>query len=197
MDGRHAVGLMWFVRCSLDAKWPETFMNRELNCLKVHFVSFTQRASLTNTDKQSPLTNDNAREKRSKRKAAKQVSESSSFVSEGYQDQGKPDKAHIARMLASNWGDRPLASHPKWPEFSTWCRKQGGKANAKGFWTWLAGQKRYWRDKVKVPDEIDGYDLDGKFYPAAEANLMLARNSKLDGKFQHAVKLPDGTHRIL
>jgi hypothetical protein len=35
--------------------------------------------------------------------------------------------------------------------------------------------------------------LDGKFYPAAKANLMLAENPQLDGQFRRALKRRDGT----
>jgi hypothetical protein len=114
-----------------------------------------------------------------------------------YQPKSKPDKAHIAQNLASNWGERPLAAHPKWPEFHTWCRRQRGKPNEKGFWTWLAGQPAYWRDKIKPLDEIQGYDLDGKFYEAARANELLAADpDKYVGRFRPAVRR-DGKVQIL
>ena len=40
--------------------------------------------------------------------------------------------------------------HPKWHEFADWCDSVGGKPCDKGFWTWLANQKKPWRSKVKT-----------------------------------------------
>jgi hypothetical protein len=123
------------------------------------------------------------------------------FGVEGYQYQRERDTQAVAASLRRLHGDKPVRAHPKWPEFCTWCyrtpnNKGGrGKPTVQGFWTWLAKQRPYWRDKVKEPDQQPGYDLHGKFYPAAKANLMLAENPKLVG-FRPAVKLRDGTVRI-
>jgi hypothetical protein len=193
-NGKACGGQMWFARTSLDVPWPKRFMTKGLDCRKVHFTDVRKPARLNNTDKGTTTDSDiRARARgKAKRKAAKQVRmRSSSLVRESYQyqPQSKPDKAHIANALASNW-NRPAQDHPKWPEFHTWCRKKGGKPQEKGFWTWLAGQPAYWRDKIKPPDEIQGYDLDGKFYEAAAANKLLAADpDKYDvDRFRPAVK---------
>jgi hypothetical protein len=202
-DGRRACGQMWFVRRSLDEPWPERFMTKDLDLRRVRILkagNFSDRskadcqdpARLNNTDKEPPLKkNDHARA-RGKRKVSASSHADSFLGFEGYQYQDKlaaQNKAHIAQSLQRNWGEHPLAAHPKWPEFHTWCRRQRGKPTEKGFWTWLAGQPAYWRDKIKPPDEIPGYSLDGKFYDAAAAAELFASDpDKYLDRFRPAVK---------
>jgi hypothetical protein len=204
-DGTRACGRMWFARRSLDEPWPESFMTKDLNLLRVrilkpgnslkdHKRDFQLPVSLNNTDKKPPLRkNDHAHaQARGKRKVSASSHTDSFLGFEDYQYQDKlaaQNKAHIAQSLQRNWGEHPLAAHPKWPEFSTWCRRQRGKPTEKGFWTWLAGQPRYWRDKIKPPDEIPGYSLDGKFYDAAAAAELFASDpDKYLDRFRPAVK---------
>jgi hypothetical protein len=204
-DSRRACGQMWFFRRSLDEPWPKRFATRGLDSLRVRILkagNFSDRSKadcqdptrLINTDIEPPLSKKNTRDTttRGREREPQLPPDHPSLGREGYQDQpkSKPDKARIAQMLASNWGERPLASHPKWPEFWSWCRGQRGKPNEKGFWTWLAGQPAYWRDKVKPPDEIPGFMLDGKFYEAAAANELCASDPiKYDAsRFRQAMK---------
>jgi hypothetical protein len=112
---------------------------------------------------------------------------SSGFVFEGHQHQNQPARDHI-----------------KWPEFVAYCASQKGKRTKDGrthdgiprddgFWKWLLGQNPYWRNKVKPRDRIDGFVLDGKFYPADEANRMAQENPELALKFRPATKRGDET----
>ena len=115
---------------------------------------------------------------------------SSGFVFEGHQHQNESAQNHI-----------------KWPEFVAYCRSQKGKPAKDGrihdgipredrFWKWRLSQKPYWRDKVRPPDHIDGYLLDGRFYTAEEANRMGRENPDLLTKFRRAIKKGDKTHVI-
>jgi hypothetical protein len=211
MDGRRAYGTKWFARRSLDERWPETFMTRDCNSLKLRFLSLREPRSINDTDSKEEKKKLSSRARESKkRKGSKQTSTSSngpSFVGDGYQDQAKPkpkapDKARIAQNLQSNWGGRPLRTHPKWPEFHTWCcgqrdcRGKPGRPNEKGFWTWMSGQKLYWRDKVKELDEELGYDLGGKFYSAPKANDMAEKDPTLLPQFKQATKERGKPHVI-
>jgi hypothetical protein len=197
-----ACGRRWVIRESPAIPWPAKFETAAIR-------ASNSRRAINDIDSQTKKRKtDNARA-RAKRKGPKQASTASHpaevFGFEKYQDQPKPDVEAIAGALRRNWDSKPVASHPKWPDFGAWCCRQRnnrggrGKPYEKGFWTWLAKQKKYWRDKVKEPDEQQGYVLvlDNKFYPAAKANLMLAENPKLDGKFHSAVKLCDGTFQII
>ncbi len=201
-DGkRGGQGQMWFVRRSLEDEWPKRFVGRGLEVLTCRFLDVRKHGRLTNTDTKSKLNRDiSVRVKgKAKRKAAKQANAASkpkaSFVSETYQNQDKPEKAHIARMLQGNWGERPAQSHTKWPEFWKWCRSQRGRPSEQGFWTWLAGQHRYWRDKIKPCDEIQGYVLDGKFYTPEQAQEIGKLNPDQLVRFQPAIKRSDTVTR--
>jgi hypothetical protein len=157
------------------------------NSRKDGFADVRKPARLTNTDTATKLTHDTR------------------FGFEGYQYQRERDTQAVAASLRRLHGGTPVKDHPKWPGFCTWCyrtpnNKGGrGKPTVQGFWTWLAKQHPYWRDKVAEPNEQHGYvlALDNQFYQAAKANLMLVENPKLDGQFRKAVKLCDGTVRIL
>jgi hypothetical protein len=83
----------------------------------------------------------------------------------------------------------PARDHRKWLEFAAWCHSKGGTPSEKGFWSWLCKQKPQWRNKIRQnPAGEEGYDLDGKFYPADEANRMAEKNSELALKFRKAIK---------
>jgi Helix-turn-helix domain len=93
--------------------------------------------------------------------------------------------------------------HHKWPEFDAYCRSrrdkrgQPGQPTEKGFWTWLSKQNEYWRNKVRQNfDGEEGYELDGKFYTADEANRMAEKNPELSLKFRKAIKR-DGKIQIV
>jgi len=104
--------------------------------------------------------------------------------------------------------DESAQNHIKWPEFVAYCKSQMGKRSKDrrhvhdgmptedGFWKWLLGQKWYWRDKIKPRDEIEGFVLDGKFYPAEEANRMGRENLELLTKFRRARKIGGKIHFI-
>ena len=115
------------------------------------------------------------------------ASKSSNFV------EGHHHQSHSARQ------------HTKWPEFVTWCASQKGKPakdgrvhdgipTEKGFWKWMSGQIREWRNKQS---QIDGFELDGKFLTKEEANRIAADNARLldEGRFRPARKMQtsDGT----
>src|SRR5262245_17518010 len=72
LDGRHACGERWFIRLSFTELWPEIFVTRELNSLRVHFrkslegriLPARKRPAKSNTDKKPrTIQNDNARER--------------------------------------------------------------------------------------------------------------------------------------
>jgi hypothetical protein len=91
--------------------------------------------------------------------------------------------------------NQPVQNHVKWPEYAAWCRRKGGQPTEKGFWTWWGKQKPQWRNKVRQNfDGEGGYELDGKFYPADEANRMAEKNSELALKFRKATKIGDKIH---
>jgi hypothetical protein len=106
---------------------------------------------------------------------------------------------------------QPARDDPKWPDYAAYCESQKGKRDKngrpwngmpsqKGFWTWLKGQDRRWRDRVKQPDFVDGYDLDGAFYTKEEADQMAKANADellSTDRFRPARKHPDGTHEIV
>jgi hypothetical protein len=55
MDGRRAYGTKWFARRSLDERWPETFMTRDCNSLKLRFLSLREPRSINDTDRKNYL----------------------------------------------------------------------------------------------------------------------------------------------
>ena len=122
--------------------------------------------------------------------ASDNVSHPSGFVFEGHEHQNRSARDHV-----------------KWPEYVAYCASQKGRRakngrihdgipTEPGFWKWLLGQNPYWRDKVKPRDYIDGYVLDGKFYPRDEANRMAQENPDLALKFRSATKRGDKIHVI-
>jgi hypothetical protein len=83
---------------------------------------------------------------------------------------------------------QPIQHHVKFPEFAAWCRSQGGAPTEEGFKTWLIKQKPQWRSNVKGTFNNIGYELDGKFLTAEEANRMGRENPELLTQFRKAVK---------
>jgi hypothetical protein len=103
----------------------------------------------------------------------------SGFVFEDYQNHNQPARSHV-----------------KFAEFAAWCRRNGGQPTEKGFGKWLCGQKPQWRNKVSKDFDAEGYELNGKFFTAEEANRMGREDYKLLAKFRRATKHGDKIHII-
>ena len=200
-DRKHAVGTIWDIRESPDIPWSVKGKTRDAQNVKCTKRELHEMCTHTNDvlmTNQIPNTNDVLTAQGNSIPATPKKGSSSDVVVEDHQHHQKQPAAQPAR------------DHIKWPEFVAWCESQKGKRakdrihvhdgvpTEDGFWKWLLGQKPKWRNKVRPRAEIDGYDLDGKFYEPAAANELLASNpEKYVGRFRKAVKRRDRTVVII